>query len=119
MSFAREKLIRHRIPEQMAARGVICETRVAALGEMPGLLLAKLREEVAELGVEFAKAPPGDNLQRQCEELADVMEVVRCLRDLLGVDEANEIAQERRFDRGLLSYRVVLNLDSLPKEPTT
>ncbi len=63
------KLVRDRIPELLAERGVPFEARTASKAELPGLLLAKLDEEMAEY---LAAA---DNLAR-AEELADVLEVV-------------------------------------------
>lgn len=63
-----EKLIRDKIPAIAACRGDAMEVRVAAPKEMPGLLRAKLTEEVDEY---LASGDP--------EELADVLEVLHTL----------------------------------------
>ena len=108
MAWPREKLVRHRIPEIIRENGETCETRIADPTEMPTLLATKLLEEVAE----FAQAQLAANRQRMIEELTDVMEVVRCLREMLGEQAVWEASQERMFDRGRLSYRIVLKLES-------
>lgn len=114
--FLREKLIRHRIPELIAAKGETCETRIADPTELLGLLTKKLIEEAYEIDHAFLFRVT--DKKALLAELADVMEVVRCLREILGPDEVDEVVQERRFDRGSLSHRVVLNLDSIVERKT-
>jgi predicted house-cleaning noncanonical NTP pyrophosphatase (MazG superfamily) len=65
-----EKLIRDRIPQIAASRGDIMTIRVATLTEMPDLLTAKLREEVAE----YLTPVEGDE-----RELVDILEVLFAL----------------------------------------
>lgn len=115
MGWPREKLVRHRIPEIIQAKGETCETRIAEPKEMLGLLVTKLLEETAELARAYARNK--DDTAHIREELADVTEVVRCLRDLLGPHEVDEVTQERAFDRGKLSYRIVLKLEERGAQP--
>jgi predicted house-cleaning noncanonical NTP pyrophosphatase (MazG superfamily) len=71
--------VRDRIPELLAERGVPFEARNASKAELPGLLLAKLDEEIAEY-----LADAGD--LARAEELADVLEVVVGVGGLCGAD---------------------------------
>jgi predicted house-cleaning noncanonical NTP pyrophosphatase (MazG superfamily) len=77
----RDKLVRDRVPEVLAERGIACATRHADVAETTGLLLAKLDEEVAELR---RAASPAAAL----DELADIAEVIRALSGLHGADAA-------------------------------
>lgn len=70
-----EKLVRDRIPLIAAGNGDTMRIRVAAPGEMPGLLGAKLREEVAE----YPATPQGDE-----RELVDILEVLHGLASCHG-----------------------------------
>lgn len=111
MGWDHEKLVRHRVPEIIRAKGETCETRIADPTEMQHLLVLKALEEVGELGEAHANNP--DDTKRLREELADLIEVVRCLRELLGSDEVDTAVMERGFDRGRLSYRIVMKLESV------
>ncbi len=95
------KLVRDRIPELIEASGRSAVTRTVSEDDLRVALLAKLREETAEL----TAAPPEDLL----EELADVLEVVRSLASVLGIRWSDVIgAADRKlderggFDRGLV-----------------
>lgn len=91
-----EKLVRDRIPEIAPDRSY----RTATLSEMPALLLAKLREEAAEL----LATEPGS--PEEIEEAADVWEVACTL-----VGEQAEVAaatSAKRRKRGGFQGRVVL-----------
>ena len=97
-----EKLIRDRIPDIAAARGQAPMTvRQAAVAEMPGLLLAKLHEELAEV----READAGGVL----EELADLLEVVFALAAWHGCDRGDlrEIARAKAEARGGFDGRLV------------
>ena len=96
-----EKLIRDLIPDLAARQGQPMAVRQAADREMPGLLLAKLDEEAAEVRA----ADPG----RVLEELADVLEVVRALAAWHGCDfgDLREIARAKAEARGGFRQRLV------------
>jgi predicted house-cleaning noncanonical NTP pyrophosphatase (MazG superfamily) len=89
------KLIRDLVPQRAAERGDQLTTRVAEPAEMPGLLAAKLAEEVREY------LDSGDPA-----ELADVAEVVVALAAVHGIDL--EAARMRKLaDRGGFARRLV------------
>ena len=96
-----EKLIRDLIPDLATRRGQPMTVRQAADREMPGLLLAKLDEETAEVRA----ADPG----RVLEELADVLEVVTALAAWHGCDDGDlwEIARAKAELRGAFRQRLV------------
>jgi predicted house-cleaning noncanonical NTP pyrophosphatase (MazG superfamily) len=78
--------------------------------ELPLALLAKLREETAELA-----AARGEDV---VEELADVLEVVRSLSAVLGIAWSDVLATAKRkaeerggFDRGLMLVDVDVDVD--------
>jgi predicted house-cleaning noncanonical NTP pyrophosphatase (MazG superfamily) len=96
------KLVRDKIPQIIEADGKKCETRIAAKEELIELLESKLMEEAAE----FSEA---NNL----EELADLMEVVFGLANVLGYSEEEllkkrEAKREQRggFEEGIVLERV-------------
>jgi predicted house-cleaning noncanonical NTP pyrophosphatase (MazG superfamily) len=102
MGSSTEKLVRDRIPEIVANREPAQQFRVADPSEMPGLLRAKLLEEVAE----FSAATDGPAM---IEELADVLEVIRALGHLCGSDlnaleavRARKAAERGGFDAGIV-----------------
>lgn len=78
------KLVRDRIPELIAASGRDVTTTTLREEERASALLAKLREETAEL----ATAPA----EQRVEELADVLEVVQALSAALGIAWADVVA---------------------------
>jgi predicted house-cleaning noncanonical NTP pyrophosphatase (MazG superfamily) len=95
------KLVRDRIPELIEADGRSAITQTLPADELPLALLAKLREETAELA-----AARGEDM---AEELADVFEVVRSLSAVLGIDWLSVLAAAERkaeergtFSRGLM-----------------
>ena len=75
MTTSAGKLVRDRIPEILARRGIAAEIRIADRSEMLGLLQAKLVEEVAE----FSAA---NDPEARINELADLFEVVLTLSRL-------------------------------------
>lgn len=89
------KLVRDLVPQRAAERGDHLTTRVAEPAEIPGLLAAKLLEEVREF------LDSGDPA-----ELADVAEVVVALAAMHGLDL--EAARLRKLvDRGGFARRLV------------
>lgn len=97
MGTSYNKLVRDRIPEILDQKGVSYEMRIAGEEEYREELVKKLQEEV----LEFTEA-------RSPEELADVMEVVRALRRLPGLDTAKEIQRQKREERGGFDDRIIL-----------
>lgn len=75
------KLVRDRIPFIIAAKGEHVRWHVAKKKELPGFLLAKLKEETAELIAVL------DEPNKAEEEIADVMEVMSTIICLANVDE--------------------------------
>lgn len=94
-----EKLVRDYIPAIAAARGAPVVTRVATEREYPELLRDKLQEEIQEFLVS------GDP-----EELADILEVVRALAVLSGLDPATleQVRARKAASRGGFGRRLVL-----------
>lgn len=85
------KLVRDRIPEIMRAAGLTPRTRIAPREERLSWLLAKLREETAEV------------VDSPCiEECADVLEVVLAITSELGFSEAQlrQATAEKAGQRG-------------------
>lgn len=92
------KLVRDRIPEIMRSAGLTPHTRIVPQEDRLLWLLAKLREEAAEVTADPC-----------LEECADVLEVVLAIANELGFTEAQlreeaiRKAEERgRFNSGLL-----------------
>ena len=95
-----DKLVRDRIPTIIEENGETPVVRTASDdGEYEDYLLAKLREEVAE----YAES-------RDPEELADVLEVVRAIREFEGLSaaELEDIRAEKADERGGFTDRIVL-----------
>ena len=97
-----DKLIRDRVPEHLAARGVKHEVRVLGEDEYVEALRAKLREEVAE----FESASAAED---RVAELADVLEVVYALArldavtpDRLEQQRSTKASRNGTFERRLL-----------------
>lgn len=92
------KLVRDLVPTRAAEHGDEMRTRAAGPGELPGLLRAKLREEVDEYLVMDDPA-----------ELADVLEVVYALALGHGLSPAalERLRLAKRADRGGFTARLV------------
>lgn len=86
-----DELVRDKIPEIIAAAGKRCKVRVLAEEDIGACLLAKLRDEVAEL--EEAAS---------IEKVADIMEVLGALAERMGSsrDEVESRRKEKRVRRG-------------------
>lgn len=98
-----DKLVRDRIPELLAERGITYEVRIADRLELPTLLHAKLEEEAAE-----CLAATDD--QTRIEELADVLEVILGLGSLYGADHDSleRVRARKAVERGTFDARIVL-----------
>ncbi|MBU3103931.1 nucleoside triphosphate pyrophosphohydrolase [Clostridium gasigenes] len=93
------KLVRDKIPAIIEADGKTCEVEIASKEEMTKLLEDKLMEEVNEYLVD-----------KNLEELADVMEVLFGLAHNLGYSEEDLIKKrnEKLEERGAFKGGVVL-----------
>lgn len=95
-----DKLVRDRIPEIIAARGGQARVRTCAdEDEYLARLVAKLREEVEEF-----------DRDRNAEELADILEVIKALCLRLGFDsrEVEALRVKKEAERGAFEKRLVL-----------
>ena len=95
-----DKLVRDRIPEIIEARGAKASFRACADDEEYLVrLVAKLKEEVDEF-----------DRDRNAEELADVLEVVRALSARLGFDLADveALRLKKAEERGAFEKRLIL-----------
>ena len=95
-----DKLVRDRIPAIIEENGETPIVRTASDDdEYEEYLLEKLREEVAE----YAES-------RDPEELADVLEVVRAIREFEGLSarELEGLRAEKADERGGFADRIVL-----------
>ena len=92
------KLVRDKVPHMMRRRGDHPIVRTAEPYEYAGLLRAKLVEEVEEF---LDSDDP--------HELADVMEVLLALGEMLGCDgdELERMRAEKAHERGGFTDRVV------------
>ncbi len=95
----RTKLVRDKIPAIIRERGGDPEVGVASDGTYPGILRAKLLEEVREF------MDSGDPT-----ELADIMEVVLALGETLGLShtELENLRAAKVVERGAFRDRVLL-----------
>ncbi len=93
------KLVRDRIPEIIQKSGRKCHTRILADEEYVKELTKKLHEEVKE----FTEQP---NL----EELADILEIINALAEILTADIAKveDIRKQKALDRGTFKDRIFL-----------
>jgi predicted house-cleaning noncanonical NTP pyrophosphatase (MazG superfamily) len=102
------KLIRDGVPQLIRAQGLTPVLRVAEPDEHMALLLAKLREEAAE--VEQAIEDYADNVNTAIVgELADVMEVLFAIAGCIGASraEVEEARIRKAAQRGGFTQRLV------------
>lgn len=92
-----EKLVRDRIPEILDKKGVPYEQRIADDAEYRAELIKKLVEEAAE----FSEAGA-------IEELADVLEVIKALRDLPEYADVEAVQKQKAEERGGFFKRLIL-----------
>ncbi|OGL70241.1 hypothetical protein A3B32_02360 [Candidatus Uhrbacteria bacterium RIFCSPLOWO2_01_FULL_53_9] len=93
------KLVRDRIPEIIRLNGAECATRIATQEEYCDLLRQKLQEEVNE----FLE-------HNDPNELADVLEVMHALCEVLGVsfDDIESARLQKAQERGGFLKRIFL-----------
>jgi predicted house-cleaning noncanonical NTP pyrophosphatase (MazG superfamily) len=98
-----DKLVRDRVPEILAERGIPYEVRTADHLELPALLHAKLAEEAAELLAATAD-------ETRIEELADMIEVLLTLGRVYGADRDSlvRVRERKAAERGAFGAGVVL-----------
>lgn len=93
-----QKLVRDRIPEILATKGVSYEKRIADDVEYRVEPIKKLQEESHE----FADS------NGAVEELADVLEVVRALAALPEYAHLEEIRHKKASERGAFEKRYIV-----------
>lgn len=99
---AYDKLIRDLVPSKLDRLRVAYRTRTLDDDEYRSRLLDKLMEETAEL-----RAAANDDEQR--EELADVLEVVLAIAELLGgLERLEQTRVAKAEDRGGFAGRILL-----------
>lgn len=93
------KLVRDRIPEIIEASGRICVTEILSNEDYLRTLDAKLDEEMAEY-----------HADRNIEELADLMEVIRACAVARGftIEELEQVRAEKAAERGGFGKRILL-----------
>lgn len=93
------KLVRDKIPEIIKASGKECEIEIVSMEERYKLLENKLQEEVGE----FLE-------DKNLEELADIMEVLFGLADILGYSEEEllKARDKKKEERGGFKEGLVL-----------
>lgn len=93
------KLVRDKIPQIIETDGRKCEIRIAEKDECLKLLELKLKEEVEEF-----------LMDKNLEELADIMEVLFALSDNLGYSEKDllEKREDKKAERGGFKEGIVL-----------
>lgn len=93
------KLVRDGIPEIIARDGKQYETRILTDAEYLPALCAKLREETKEFDATHSP-----------EELADILEVLYALADIIGSSpsEIEAIRAEKERQRGGFAKRILL-----------
>lgn len=93
------KLVRDKIPEIIEAAGKICVTHTLTNEEYIAALETKLNEEVAEYQAD-----------KNLEEMADVLEVLRALCVARGytLDELEEMTEKKANDRGGFENKIFL-----------
>ncbi len=89
-----DKLVRDRVHLQIMAKGEYCRWHVAAPDELPRYLLAKLKEEMAELVAVL------DDPSKAEEEIADLMEVITELIRRAALDERRLLRARRLVPHG-------------------
>ncbi|MBQ6285031.1 MAG: nucleoside triphosphate pyrophosphohydrolase [Bacilli bacterium] len=96
------KLVRDNIPNKIESNGEIAITRILTDEEYKIELEKKLNEELNEVLSSSGK----DRL----EELADMLEVIKCLAKLEGssIDEVIDIAQQKKLKRGSFDKKIFL-----------
>jgi predicted house-cleaning noncanonical NTP pyrophosphatase (MazG superfamily) len=94
-----DKLVRDKIPEVIRENGKQCKTRKMKPEEVEAYFRSKVQEELDEL---FEDPNP--------EEMADLMEVVDCLRKMLSlsIEEVIDAKYNKRAERGSFEKGIIL-----------
>ena len=97
------KLVRDRIPEILAAKGLMAQTRVLNDNEYLKYLLKKMVEESTELVHSLEKG----NME---EELADVLELIDAILKFKGwqMEDIIAIQKEKRQQNGGFEKKILL-----------
>lgn len=100
-----DKLVRDRIIEVIAERGLESEHEISSKEDYKGYLIRKLNEEVRE----FNEDPIS-------EEIADILEVIDALKKLPEYSDVDDVQKEKRKDRGAFEKRIILKEVRNPDE---
>lgn len=94
-----DKLVRDKIPQIIKENGKTCKTKTLKPEDIEKYYRAKIQEEMGEL---FENPCP--------EEMADLMEVVDCLRRALklSIEDVIEVKYTKRQERGGFEKGVIL-----------
>ncbi len=97
------KLVRDKIPDYLAARGIASQTRKLDDDEYYQELRKKLQEEVAE----YLEA---ETPESRCEERADICEVLAALAMFEDgdMDQVEEVKEKKLQERGGFFHRIFL-----------
>lgn len=91
------KLVRDNIPDQLRAKNISIEERVADAEEYKLELIKKLSEELAEFLADAS-----------VEELADLQEVINALKKLPEYANLEQVRQAKLADKGGFDRRIIL-----------
>ena len=94
-----DKLVRDKIPKIIKENGKKCKTKTLKPEDIEKYYRAKIQEEMDEL---FENPCP--------EEMADLMEVVDCLRRVLqlSIEDVIEVKDTKRQERGGFEKGIIL-----------
>ena len=94
-----DKLVRDKIPKIIKENGKTCKTKTLKPEDIEKYYRAKIQEEMDEL---FENPCP--------EEMADLMEVVDCLRRVLqlSIEDVIDVKHTKRQERGGFEKGVIL-----------
>lgn len=93
-----KKLVRDKIPSIIQKKGKKPIIHIATDEEYRQKLYEKLREETDE----FLKKPSK-------EELADILEVVYSINELISKDELESLRKRKSIERGSFNNRIILD----------
>ena len=91
------KLVRDKIPEILDKKGIAYKKKIANDGEYKEELIKKLSEEVEEF-----------ILEKDPNELADVLEVIEALKKIPEYDGVEELRISKKKERGGFECRIIL-----------
>ncbi len=91
------KLVRDNIPDQLRAKNIPFEERIASEEEYKSELIKKLSEELAEFLAD-----------ESIEELADLEEVINALKKLPEYANMEEVRLAKLIDKGGFAKKIIL-----------